>query len=292
MENSISISNTMVIGVGNILYSDKNVGSEFSYILKEKLCIAIQQSLKFTLSDTDNLDLLLKEMEFQHSGFVDENQLVRMGELNAVKGLLLGNYYDTGTDVSIYLKLIEVETGTIIASEEMIILKNNISASIIPDNYSDALYIINEITNISDTSNEDLIVKAWIERGNGATYVDGEDLIINFFSSTDCYIKVYHIDVDGQVQLIFPNNYYLDNYIIEGEIYRITDTQYPFTFNLGYPFGTEFIKVIASTIQFADIEESFTDIGVVTRGLLERGLTVEQREGQITELLLNYTIIE
>ena len=184
------------------------------------------------------------------------------------------------------------ETGTILASDEMVISKSNISVSILPDNYNDALYIIDELSNISSASSENLIIKAWIERGNGATYVDGEDLIINFFSGTDCYIKVYHIDVNGQVQLIFPNIYYSDNFIKEGTIYRIPDTQYPFKFNLEQPYGTEFIKVMASTVQFADIEESFTDIGKATRGLLERGLTVEQREGQITEILLNYTIIE
>jgi len=61
---------------------------------------------------------------------------------------------------------------------------------------------------------------------------------------------------------------------------------------LDEPYGTEFIKVMASTSQFADIEESFKDLGQASKERLTRGLTVEQRQGDLAEKLIRYTIVE
>ena len=82
----------------------------------------------------------------------------------------------------VFLNLIKVETGKVIAAEEIVVSKRYISVSIIPDNYSDAKNIIEEISDVSGASTQDSIVNAWIERGNGATYRNGENLIINFYS--------------------------------------------------------------------------------------------------------------
>ncbi len=288
MENNVL--ENMIIGVGNIVYSDNEFGSEFSSIFKQKLFVAIQKSERFELSDTDNLDLIREQWDFQHSGLVDENQAVRIGELDAVQALLLGKYFDNGYTVNVFLNLLDIENGSVLYAQELVIAKRDISVSIIPDNLTDAVNIKNELSNIIDSSNELSLINAWIERGNGATYKNNEELIINFFSNTGCYIKIFHIDVNGDVQLIFPNEYYSDNYISANTIHSIPDSNYPFKFNLGEPFGTEFIKVMASTVQFSDIEEAFSNLGSASRNLLTRGLTVEQKE-QLSELLLNYTII-
>ncbi len=40
-------------------------------------------------------------------------------------------------------------------------------------------------------------------------------------------LKLYHIDVNGQIQLIFHNQYYSDNYIGADKIYSIPDRRYP-----------------------------------------------------------------
>ncbi len=267
------------------------MGREETNIFKEKLIIAILQSEIFELSDLDNIESIKEQWVFQQ-GNVPEDQAVRMGELDAVQALLVGKYYDTGSTVTVFLRLVDVESSDIPAAEEIVVPKSDISVSIIPNNYSNALQIIYELSDISGTSGDAPIVKAWIERGNGATYRDGENLVINFYSVTGCYIKVYHIDVNGQTKLIFPNEYYSNNYIVAYILYTIPDGRYPFKFELEAPYGTEFIKVMASPVQFADIEESFTNLGSASKNLLSKGLTVQQVEGQLTEILLNYTIIE
>jgi len=131
----------------------------------------------------------------------------------------------------------------------------------------------------------------WTKKGNGGIYADGEELIINFYSNKDCFIKIYHIDINKKMSLIFPNQYHKTNFIKKGEIYKIPDATYPFSFVLGKPYGTEFIKVIASTVQFKEIEEPFKDMGTGTEGFVERGLSVERKKDMITESMISYTIL-
>ena len=90
--------------------------------------------------------------------------------------------------------------------------------------------------------------------------------MIRFYANRDCFLKLYHIDVNKNMKLILPNRFYPDNRIRGRRLYRIPDSSHTFTFNLTAPYGTEFIKVIASTVQFEDIEESFRKIGSASAG--------------------------
>jgi hypothetical protein len=53
-----------------------------------------------------------------------------------------------------------------------------------------------------------------------------------------------------------------------GGFIAIPDAAYPFKFRLGHPYGTEFIKVAASTRQFADVEKDFADLSGVAEALV------------------------
>ena len=289
------VSKPMVLGIGSFTYyADKLVGSSFSSYLEEQFSIAIQSGHKFELAERDRLDEIIDEIKFGLSGLVDEATVVDPGQLKGLQCLLSGRFFDEGINVNVFVKLVSVETGTVIAYDEISIPKILIpqDVSILPDNYDDALFVIDELAEVTNASNTDFVVKAWTKRGNGGVYRDGEKLVINFYSNRDCFIKIYHIDVNGNTQLIFPNIYYSDNFIIAKQIYKIPDSRYPFSFDLGAPFGTEFIKVVASTVQFEYIEESFEDLGRVSAEMLTRGLSIKQKKEQTTESLSSYTIIE
>ena len=103
---------------------------------------------------------------------------------------------------------------------------------------------------------------------------------------------MYQIDVLKRTQLIFPNPFFSDNSIRGGKIYRIPDSHYPFDFVLSEPLGTEFIKVIASTVPFEDVENSFEDIGEARGALFTRGLKIEKKDEMVAEAIISYTIIE
>ena len=287
-------SEALVVSVGNFTFADKNVGSSFSRYLEDKLSGSIVEHLRFELFARDKLDEILEAQEMSLSDLVDQSTSVRIGMLKAVRGIISGRFFEAGTQVKLFLELADIEMGTVSGKVEVDLPKSSIppTVSLLPDNYNDALFVIEELSEVQNADNESFVVKTWVKRGNGGTYRDGEELIVNFYANRDCYIKVYHIDVDRKVQLIFPNQFYSDNFVRRGRIHRIPDGRYPFRFMLGAPYGAEFIKVVASTLQFDDIEQSFQEMGTASKELITRGLNVQVKKEQVTEEMISYTIIE
>jgi hypothetical protein len=220
--------------------------------------------------------------------------VVEAGGLKGIQALLGGRYFDDGALVRVYLTLTDVQSGLVAANTQVVLPKVELpdSVSVLPENYNDALLVIEELSQVQASDPADFQVKLWTVRGDGATYRDGEQLVIHLFSNRDCYVKIYQIDVEKQMQLIFPNRFFPDNFIRKGRVYKIPDTRYPFRFVLGEPFGTEFVKLIASTLQFEDIEEDFQGLGSPSKDVITRGLSIQQREEQIVEAMISYTIVQ
>jgi hypothetical protein len=283
-----------VVALGSLTYSDTGIGSEFSAYLGQKLRAALRDSPRFQVSDSDNIDEVMEQMKIALSGLADETGGPEIGKLKSATALLEGRYYEEGSDIVLNLELTEVETGLSIAGEELRLARRDIPGDIalLPANYQDAMEVVGELSDLMKSSNEGLETRVWTARGNGATYRDGENLVIRFFANRPCFIKVYHIDVNKKMSLIFPNDYYSDNRIEADKIYSIPDDHYPFRFELGEPYGTEFIKVIASTRQFEDIEEAFSDLGRAEGRVMTRGLAVKQKDELRTEEMISYTIVE
>jgi hypothetical protein len=149
-----------------------------------------------------------------------------------------------------------------------------------------------ELFKATQVGNAQFAVKAWTQRGDGGTYLDGEDLVIHFYANADCYIKIYHIGVNGGMELIFPNQFQPDNLIRKNAVYAVPDASSGFVFKLGKPYGVEFIKIIASASQFTSFENSLDTLGQGSRELITRGLSVQQSKAQTAEVMLNYTILE
>lgn len=289
-----SLPKKTVVSVGNIVYADKEIGSSFSNYIQEKLSTSLQKNAKFEVFRKDKLDEILKEIKFGMTGLVEEGTAVEPGKLRGLQALFSGKFFDEGANVVVYFDLVSVETGTVLTKSTVKISRNDIPASIsiLPENYNDAIALLKELTQVNNANASQFVVKAWPDRGKGATYKNGEDMVLNVYSNRDCYIKIYHIDAQKQLTLIFPNQWAGNNQIKKNTLYQIPDESYGFVWKMQPPFGTEFFKVVAQTEPFKDIEDSFEPLGDATKGLVTRGIGTQKRESQSAEVMTNYTIIE
>jgi hypothetical protein len=286
------VSGRPVVAFGTFTYADKNVGSAFSRYLEEALSVGIASQGRMEVFARDRLDEVLAAQELSLSDLADRTTAPSIGNIKGVQALLSGSFFDAGEEIEVHLQLVSVESGTLFGKAAVSVPKRTIPAavSILPDNYNDALYVLEQLASLQGTGGA-FKVKAWSPRGDGGTYRDGEKLVVSFYSNRDSFIKIYHVDVQKTAKLIFPNQYHRSNAVVAGRIYRIPDASYPFTFELGAPYGTEFVKVVASTTQFSDIEEAFADMGLVTSAKVARGLTVTGKDAQVAEASFSYTIL-
>jgi len=274
----------VVTAFGNFTFEYTGLGSSYSRFLEDVLSQAIIKTKRirlFARNVVANMDPSFKELYtdfFKNTG---------------VEAVLCGKFFDDGNAVRVRLELTSLTLGELIGTAELSLPKNRTPAgvSLVPPGLSQASTLKNELTSLLASASGNLVIKATTERGEGATYKDSENLVAHIFVNQDAYIKVYHIDANGKTQLIFPNQYYANNRISGGEFVQIPGQGYPFKFELHAPFGTEFIKVVASTSQFKDIENAFSDLGAANRTMLSRGLSVLQSAADTAESLVAYSIV-
>ena len=281
-------------GFNTFTYTDQGLASAFSRYLESSLSLALQQCPQYELFARDKVEQILETQQLALSDLVSQKDTVRIGHLRSIQAMLSGRFFDAGVNVEVFLDLTAVETGTVGGAAKVVIPKTLIPSNIalLPDNYTNAVRVLGELGSIQPEKDDEFEIKAWTPRGDGGAYVDGEKLAIHFYANANCYLKIYHIDVNGNMALIFPNQYQPDNLIKKGTVYTVPDTSSGFVFKLGKPYGVEFIKVVASTEQFKTIEKSLNNLGPSSKALITRGLSVEQRQAQMAEVMLNYTILE
>jgi hypothetical protein len=90
------------------------------------------------------------------------------------------------------------------------------------------------------------------------TYYDGEELFVTVWADKDCYFKVYHIDVDGKMKMIYPNEYNRNNFLRANT--EMTVPRDEVRFVLHEPFGQETILVTASPEQFTNLDSEMTPV--------------------------------
>lgn len=103
---------------------------------------------------------------------------------------------------------------------------------------------------ISDISYGNLEIKIWVDRGENGIYREGEEAIIFVRASKKCFIRIYDFSSTGEITPLFPNEYSPSGWIEGGKTYRIPGDFGGFKIIANPPYGTEIIKVFASTQEF------------------------------------------
>jgi hypothetical protein len=99
-------------------------------------------------------------------------------------------------------------------------------------------------------------VKVWMKEKDRRNYRVGEKAQFYISSDQDCYLVMLNLDSQGDMRVLFPNQYFRNNFIKAGRVIKIPDGKMGQKFELefGEPVGEEVVKVIA-TIQPLKLED-------------------------------------
>ncbi len=103
-------------------------------------------------------------------------------------------------------------------------------------------------------------IQLWLSKGDGATYISGENLTLSFRTTKNAYVVLYDIQSNGSVNIIFPNRYDQDNFVYADTTYTLPRGGYNFTVDT--VTGMEYIQAVASTEQFVNFnqwQQAFTN---------------------------------
>lgn len=253
---------------GSFTYEYSGLASPFSRWLEDELAAAAAGSARLVLFNRSAAAAMDPAFKDLYGDFFAENQ---------VGALLSGKYFPEGGAVRLRLELTSLRDGNLIGVAEARLPRSELPEGFGVDPSAAVLTRARELANIGSAPSAPggLAVSVSTGRGAGASYRDGEKLTVHVSVNRDAYVKLYHIGVDGTARLIWPNRYSPgEGRVAAGVPLSLPRSSDLFSFILGAPYGTEFIKAVASLEPFAAVEEANAALEGGARSAISRGLTV------------------
>jgi hypothetical protein len=221
------------------------------------------------------------------------------------KGVISGVFLREGDRVRVTIRLITEPGGAVLDTRDFSVSVaelERLGIAILPEN-TVTPEEIKEREEILDPpapppAGRVFTLKAW-PNSDTRTYFDGDKLNISVVADEDCFFKVYHIDLNGDMQLIHPNNANTDNRLT-AHITRTIPESGAVSYVLQAPFGQDTIKVVASRRQFENMAAEFNRTWKATgetvrRAESYRGLAVQYtQESLAVETVItgfNFTVL-
>ena len=296
VQNYYQSSVTAAFGTFTYAYAD--LPSPFSRWLEDKLGSAISKSGRLKLFNRSVAAAMDPAFKSIYGDFFQKT---------GVDALITGHFNIEGNVVMVRLELTSLTDGTLIGTTDVRVpvaaLPSGLQIQPLPQvqQFADTLSGVLPSTGLaSDAAGRtnsgqqaQLTVTVSTDRGKGAVYKDGEDLVVLATVNQPAYIRIFHIDVNKKIQCIYPNRFGGGTgWINPGELVRIPGAVDPFAFRMGPPFGTEFIKVVASTKAFSSDDQDFTDLGDDARSIIANGIPISKESDiRYAEALASYVIV-
>ena len=84
-----------------------------------KLTLQFVNTKNYTVVDRTNVDTVLKEQNFQVSGYVDDNAIVSIGKFIGATVVVTGSISGTGSQKRLVIKAIDVLTSEILSMQSV-----------------------------------------------------------------------------------------------------------------------------------------------------------------------------
>jgi len=257
--------------IDRIVYGQTRFSSTFGAYLEQRLG---ERLLKF-----DGIQVL------------DRALASREGSPLAAQALLHGTYLEMGDEVSLLLKATSL-TGEELASSQVRLPRAWIQRAglrLLPENHLEAAQNLAILD--TQVAPSDLKLNLQLDRGDGGIYREGERLHLFLRTNRDCYVRVIYQQVDGTKVQVFPNRYHPDYRVRKDLITRIPAEGDTFELKVSEPFGSEIVKVFASSEPFelapaAPTQEgpfARLDTSVQAMTTHFRGLKVQKAQVQTAE---------
>ena len=286
------------LGVGNFVYSDTPMMSPLSTVIREELEIALPKTHKVQVITRSNLDQLEMEGEFQATDLVEPGTTIDKVTVQGVEGIVRGRFTCDGSTVTLYTEIAWLEGGRI--TKDKVTWKINevgarvwptksgsqVEEMVTPQNAEQSMEGIEEVTNAKLLDiKQDIPLQLRTMDGQRA-YKEGDTISFRVKAAETCHIAVICHQSDGTSVVLFPNKWHKDTLIPGDKWVEIPGAlKAGFEIEIGEPFGSDVVQVIACTNESAlhkeikDLASAATEdepyqamtrqeaVGVMTRGM-------------------------
>ena len=208
----------------------------------EKLTDLLYNNAGLRMVSRQDIEKVLSEQNVQTGAFNDDTT-AKIGHNLGWRTIIYGSVEPLQESYHLSLRAVDVETGELMGSRSYMLIGNDpVLVNIINPNVTIQRLTEREswLAPFNGKQNDfDLDISI-----NKSVYYDSEVMFITLKASVDCYFVVYHLDIDNNMQVIYPNRWEKDrNFLKAGEERVIPENA---AFLLHAPYGEERILVYAT----------------------------------------------
>ena len=210
----------------------------------------------FTMTGTDipsELSVYLTE-KVTHYAKINQERKYRVTENGTEQAAVLSGFFTRRgdrVDVTFELKTPNRDRdGSHIFSISAALLENTIGITIEPENVKD-MFVPDNLVPSAQT--QTIHIEARFNSST-RTYKHREELQLTVTADRDCYFKIIHIDVNNQYKMIYPTRN--DNNSLRANVSRNV-FESSSRYLLYGPYGAETLVIVASPVQFPNIEREY-----------------------------------
>ena len=225
---AVAVMNTPVQQLGNFI--------------ADKLTDSLLNNTGLHMVSRQDIKRVFSEQNIQAGSFNDDTT-ARIGRNLGWKSIIYGTVDPLSEAYHLSLRAVNVETGELYGSKSYVLVGNDpILVNLVNPNISvQRLTERESILTPFNGDQNDFNIKV---STNKSVYYDQENMQITLISDTDCHFVVFHLDIDSNMQVIYPNRWEMGNNQLIAGVPRIIPENTSFL--LHEPYGEERILVYAS----------------------------------------------
>ncbi|MDR1901940.1 MAG: DUF4384 domain-containing protein [Treponema sp.] len=240
----------------------------------EELWIYFEDNSSLLLVDRQHLELINKELSYQASGEVSDDSAASIGNQFGPQTLMYGRLTRIGGEYRLTVYATDVERAT--SSVRAVNIKPDKRLAALLEKPAAGDAGVNMANVLYAGADNPFRFTVQTDKANG-DYHDGDYMTMRIYSERDAYFKVTHIDVNGNIQVIYPTSSRDNNFIKAGQTRQIPDNT---RFRMTTPYGQETILAAAYTTPFTADRPNTPE--PLSNYAVTRGLVVENAETQTT----------
>jgi TolB-like protein len=277
-----SLAGRMTIAIGRISLSGTGTVTNLSDYLKTSIThSALQQAGKYEVAgDSVSGDYAVSAANLTRDIFVEDTPVHGTQASVPIQGVVEGEFSPLGEDAQVTLRLVSARDNKALGSSRFVIPAAEMQKRDL------SLYPPKNDTVISRAEFEakQAAIAPFGGRDNAfgftvkaddldGVYHAGQYMTMRLYAEKDCYFRILHVGVGGNVQTLYPRSPGDDNFIKAGQTRRIPDNT---RFKIAAPFGEEYILAAAYSSRF----EAALSGGAMPPGTagLTRDIIVEEEQ--------------
>ena len=233
--------------------------------LADELAASLLNSGGMRMVSRQDFERVLSEQNIQLDPSFQDDATARIGHNLGWRNIIFGAIEPLQDAYRLSLRAVDVETGELRGSKSYLlngsdpILINLVNPNITVQRLTERETLLRPFD--GKQNNFQLSVTA-----NKNVYYDNEELFITLRANEDCFFVVYHLDIDNNMQVIYPNFWEKDKNVLKAGVARVIpeDT----SFALHAPYGEERILVYASARPFTIPEEQYRSMPITNELLV------------------------